>query len=82
MDIVTRCPDCGSLPHLKHLRNCKSHGNSDFKTGTNNAATRAQLDFVSDLISQLGYDEEDYKLDAITSTECSKLIEQLISERG
>lgn len=82
MEKVTRCPDCGSPPHLKHLRNCKSYGNADFKPGTIILATRAQLDFVSDLISQLGYSEEDYKLDTITSAECSKLIEQLVAERG
>ena len=78
----TRCPDCGSPAKLKHLRNCKTYGNPDFKLGTNAAATRGQLDLVSDLIKQLGYNEDDYNLNVITSTQCSKLIEELLFERG
>lgn len=77
-----RCPDCGSPSNLKHLRNCKSYGSPDFKFGTNAAATRGQLDLVSDLIKQLGYNEEDYNLNVITATQCSKLIDELLSERG
>ena len=77
-----RCPDCGSPASMSHLRNCKTHGAHCFKTNSNETATRAQIDFVSDLIKQLGYSEDDYKLGEINQAECSKLIDSLMTERG
>jgi len=75
-----RCPDCGSPPHLKHLRNCKSHGNPDYVLGFK--ASRAQIDLMADLIKQLGHDEDNYNLDTLNSVQASTLIQDLLEERG
>ena len=49
-----------------------------------NFITRSQRDLREDLMSQLGYDEDDFnvRLDTLTREEASLLIRELIKERG
>ena len=81
-EITKRCQSCGTPleTNLPHLRNCEFNKSTTFKTNSNFVASRAQIDLVCQLSQQLGYDTENYKLQSITMSECSKLIESLLLE--
>jgi hypothetical protein len=45
-------------------------------------ATQKQIEFAQNLISQLGYDADDYDFDRMSFGEVSTLIDELKAERG
>ncbi|MDF2499340.1 MAG: hypothetical protein K0Q77_54 [Anaerosporomusa subterranea] len=74
-----RCPYCGSLMTAPHLKNCKLVKSNHL---IKDKPTSAMIEFAKDLIQQLGYDQESYKVNDMSYIECAKLLDELKEERG
>lgn len=69
---------CGSIIMNGGCTNRKCSGYK--KTAATEHTTFKQLEYLRDLVEQLGRDESEYDLESITSKEASQLINELEEE--